>query len=163
MASFRNIQELVGHVLKDAKTNGKSFDDKISADQKDLAEEYAKELQRLILENLRVYYRSYNPVKHKRTYQQLNIFDNINYVYGPNEITFGFSSSAMQKNAVKSDPHMSFVPHLLNYGWRVKGAKDKYAGNGNRFLRFEGSFFIDNAIEEFNLLHSSEGVFAFYY
>lgn len=162
MASFKNLQDLLSYVSKEASSGKGQLGKDIAEEKRKLAEEYVQELQELILANLQAYYNSYSPVRHKRTYQQLDIFNNVGLQYDSGEVTFGFGPSAMQENAVRSNPHMSFVPHLLNSGWRLRGAKN-YRGRGNRFMYFEGSFFIDNAIEEFNTRHQSEGIVAFYY
>lgn len=156
MASFGSIQDLVSSVAKSYGSVGR--------DATKTANKYIKELEGMILRNLQKYYKSYTPKKHERTYQQLNIFDDATYLYDSNGVTIGFGSQAMQINAVKSDPHYSFVPELLNTGWSLSGVKtSRNKSSVNRFVYFQGSFFINNAIEEFNAKHRRDGVHAEYF
>lgn len=153
MASYRTLSDLLKDVATDIKSGNGKIAKEISKNKEELGRQYAVELQNLILRNLNAYYASYSPVKYERTGQQKDIFNGfglISFDEGLEQISIGFSDSAMQMNIVKNDPHESFVPDLLNSGWRLRGTS---VTRNNRFRYFEGSFFIDNAIAEFNSLH----------
>ncbi|MEY8365733.1 hypothetical protein AALA22_08835 [Anaerovoracaceae bacterium 41-7] len=153
MASYKTLDSLLKDVANDVKRGNGKIGKEISKNREEIGRKYAAELQEQILQNLNRYYASYSPIEHKRTYQQLNMFNSpglISFDERLDQIHIGFGDSAMQMNAVTSDPHESFVPDLLNYGWRLRNTS---ATRNNRFNYFEGSFFIDNAIAAFNATH----------
>lgn len=150
------MDAIVGSVRNSKTAVGKEVAEKRKKILLSEAEKYAADLQRIINKYLDEYYNSYNPVVHERTRQLYKMLGNVEVDNENNSIIIHFNQNAWQINAVKSDPHDSFVPRLLNSGWEVK----KSNKGGSRFLYFEGSFFIDNAIEEFNIKYAKLGVYA---
>lgn len=162
MISYANLNELM-HDLSNNPDIIKEIDTAMKKnklgkyDPKVLAR-YAHELRDMILDNLNAYYKSYTPIMHERTGQLFDMFNDVyvNVENGKAHITF--KSDAYQINAVKSSPHMSFIPVLLNYGWNVGGSDNPRARS--YFEYFEGTGFITDAIDAFNAKYGSQGITA---
>lgn len=72
-----------------------------------------------------------------------------------------FSSEAYAVNKYKT--HVSFLPVLYNYGWEVKRKKTAAVRKNPGLMSFEyyaGSYFITEAIEEFNAKYANKNVYA---
>lgn len=160
MASFDSYSKLIEAIAGSVQNGKTSVGREVSEKKNKIllgeATKYATDLQRIINKYLDEYYNSYDPVVHKRTKQLYKMLGNIDVDNESNVIIVHFNQNAWQTNVVQSEPHSSFVPMLLNTGWEVK----KSNKGGRRFLYFEGSFFLDNAIEEFNVKYAKLGVHA---
>lgn len=159
MKSYSNFKDLANAIISDPDIKNMVLsNNKLNIDIN--LKKYAKELKQMIDKNLRQYYSSYSPKMYKRHSRGQNIMSSL-YV-NPNSvddssILLEFDSNAYHINAVKSDPHFSFVPALINFGWRVH---DTDVVRNNRFNYYEGSFYITNAIDEFNAMYAPYGVYA---
>lgn len=84
-----------------------------------------------------------------------------------------FSSAAYSENDTdkhygayainKYKTHVSFLPVLYNYGWEVKRKKTAAVRKNPALMSFEyyaGSYFITEAIEEFNAQYANKNVYA---
>lgn len=116
--------------------------------QEKLLLDAAKELQDYMIEELLNYYSSYQPSEYIRTYK---ILDDI-------RITPARSNrSEMELEIEMNSNHRSLFDGgedgnalwLLNAGYIAEGLEDRL-GVSNRLTRFEGTNFIQNAIDKFN-------------
>ena len=120
-----------------------------------IMEKEAKRLYRLIQERIDKYYSSYhsNPYFYERTgnfRNSLFVDDIVNIKINGNglEIGLGFQQDlAMHRNIF--DNHDSFVPLLMERGWKATRLEEKY-GVIEHFTRFDGINAVRDAIEEFN-------------
>lgn len=80
-------------------------------------------------------------------------------------VVINFAWTAYQPNLFKD--HISFVPVLLNYGWEVK--QDIPAAHARQktnrigmptFAYYQGSYFITDAIHEFNQKYGDKNLYA---
>jgi tRNA nucleotidyltransferase (CCA-adding enzyme) len=143
---FNNVKEIEKYyqkqlsagnlkVFKDIKTKGgKTLDVEISAD----LESAANALQNMIQNNLANYFRHYDPVAyHPRTGEFANSVMVEMTSDKEAKVYFGPGATRSERRA--------YLPALWNDGWKHKSGshKDVY-----RFGWFEGTGFIDDAIEE---------------
>lgn len=159
MASYRNFNELMSAILNDKDVKNDIVLKRNKKNDQALRE-YASELRNMINKNLRAYYSSYSPLMYDRTNKlktSINTYFPVMQSGQNISAVLQFNDKAWHENAVQSDSHISFVPELLNYGWHVKDSK---VIRNNRFYYYEGSFYITNAIEEFNSMYSSQGIIA---
>lgn len=159
MKSCKNFKELMNAIASSEELKGAILAERSKENDK-ILREYAAELRRMINKNLRNYYNSYSPIMYDRTNKlktSINAYSPI--VQDGSEIfaVLQFNDNAWHENAVASQSHESFVPSLINYGWHVKDTK---VIRNNRFYYYEGSFYITNAIEEFNSMYASRGISA---
>lgn len=75
-------------------------------------------------------------------------------------VVLNFSDDTFQKNIFQT--HVSFVPVLYNYGWEVGGKKYHYSNSNGMpsFRYYAGSYFITEAIKEFNNSHKDKNLYA---
>lgn len=159
MASYRNFKDLVAGITSNEQFKNMVIQERSKKTDAKLRE-YAKELRRMINKNLSTYYKSYSPVEYDRTNKLKSSINTYSPIVndGVNiSAVLQFNDNAWHDNAVLNDPHESFVPALINYGWHLKNTT---VTRNNRFRHFSGSFYITNAIDEFNAMYSKYGVFA---
>ena len=158
MASYRTFDELMSAILHDENIKKEVISKKEKINGQ-ILREYAVELRNMINKNLRNYYNSYTPQLYERTNKLKTSIDTYPRTVHNGEQMYAvlnFNDNAWHESVdMESGHHSSFVPGLLNYGWHVKNTKVK---RNNRFYYYEGSFYITNAIEEFNSMYSSHGI-----
>lgn len=101
------------------------------------------ELEKLIQDEIDMYYSSYDPVQYNRTYKFKNSLRMSNPIKtGVNEWTIEIY---FDKDLADHDG--AYVPTLIDEGWdyRNRTNKDIY-----RFTHYEGYNFIEKAVEKFN-------------
>ena len=93
------------------------------------------------------------------------LFDEAEPVYNEKRkcVEIKFSSDAFRPNV--SNKYKSFVPVLLNYGWENENfvATGSMVAAGNMrptFMYYAGSYFITDAIQEFNEKYKDKKIYA---
>lgn len=155
MASYYTYDDLMKAILKDENVKKTAAKNVGKVTYKMFDEIYAPALKRLIRKNVETYYSSYYPKQHIREFALRGLFET-HGIYYQMERTMELKFNEDKAFALNVDhTHWSFLPSLINFGWQVGGRK-----GGNRFMYFAGSFFITNAVEEFNAMYSKHGIFA---
>jgi hypothetical protein len=140
----KQLQKLVAGKIK--MNNGETLQDQLSRE--------VRRLYDCIQRRIDDYYDSYKPKIYSRTYRfQGAIYaeDLADIRVEGNQIKLSVrfhDSLAYHSNFDNS--HESYVPILMNYGWNAPKL-EKYIGHPvDRFTRFEGAFFIENGIRDWN-------------
>ena len=138
------IDSLFKKNLKAAKKLGGKYSSLTSdtIDFNEVLKNEAKKFHMILQEEINNYYQSYpNPVRYKRTNKLAESLDIVKVSDGKAYIKF--NKNAYHKSLF-SDKE-SFVPSLINYGWKWKHQKRKI----KRFTYYEGYHFIQKAIEKY--------------
>lgn len=109
-----------------------------------------KELKKYLIQGLQDYYASYKPNAYKRTYQTLS---DIN-LGNPVQVSPGVYNVSIEMNSDHKslfDDEDGNTLWLLNAGWKTNWDSVANGGKGiDHFSRFEGTNYIQNAINKFN-------------
>ncbi|MCM1008700.1 MAG: hypothetical protein NC485_12405 [Ruminococcus flavefaciens] len=140
----KQLQKLVASKMK--MSSGETLQDQLSRE--------VRRLYDCIQRRINDYYDSYEPKIYRRTYnfrKAMYAEDLIDAYVEGNQIKLSVrfhDSFAYHPNFDNS--HDSYVPILMNYGWNAPKL-EKYIGHPvDRFTRFEGAFFIENGILDWN-------------
>lgn len=157
---FALISEHEGFINRTGSKNTYKENTRKIQDRKIIA--LAKELEADIIHGLSAYFNSYSPEVYKNRPNGLRnnpsgLFEGIEFDSENRQVLIKFANTAWASNIVKNDPHQSFVPVLLNYGWQLSGA-NKSPATSNMFWRYQGNNFISDAIERFNLKCANDNI-----
>lgn len=147
MAEYDNLYDLVADVNQELIN---SYSNQDIQKNKILVQKLRAEIQ----DNLREYYRAYDPIDYERTYDLLHAMTYIKFKQDEGVFTIEFNERAFHPNFKNKN---SFVPVLVNYGWDWGGARPHLPRS---YQYYAGSGYITKAIEEFNKKYAKKGISA---
>jgi hypothetical protein len=144
--------------------------DIIATVSEEILEKEAKDLKKLIYDEIKFYYdNSYSPVAYNRTYGLLNslYIGDLVTVKNNSNISVKFKDELAYGNSLFDWGKQGYKPALINYGWQVKkkvagelskehldnkiGATKVVINPTTNHLGYqEGAFFLEKAVEEYN-------------
>ena len=147
MAEYDNLYDLVHSINQEAV---KSYSAQDIQKNKILVQTLRAEIQ----DNLREYYRTYDPMSYNRTYDLLHSMTYIKFNEADGIFTIEFNERAFNPDFNGND---NFIPVVVNYGWDWKGPRPHLPRS---YQYYSGSGYITKAIEDFNKKYAKKGISA---